>query len=164
MQSLLFQLENLGLSRWIREGGTLTGYPLILFLHTMGMGVLVGLNATIDLRIVGFALRIPIKTLERVYPLMWAGFAVNLTTGSLLFMSDAVKHFSNPVFWVKLGFIAVALVLLKQIRSKVFQNPRLDKEPVLTSWKIMAVASLGCWFLAITAGRLMAYLYEILVY
>jgi hypothetical protein len=128
------------------------------------MGVLVGLNATIDLRIVGFAPRIPIKTLERVYPLMWAGFVVNLTTGSLLFMSDAVKHFSNPVFWVKLGFIAVALVLLKQIRSKVFQNPRLDKEPVLTSWKIMAVASLGCWFLAITAGRLMAYLYEILVY
>jgi len=130
----------------------------------MGMGVLVGLNATIDLRIVGFAPRIPIKTLERAYPLMWAGFAVNLTTGSLLFISDAVKHFSNPVFWVKLGFIAVALVLLKQIRSRVFQDPRLDKQPVLTSWKIMAVASLACWFLAITAGRLMAYLYEILVY
>jgi hypothetical protein len=154
----------MGLSRWIREGGTLTGYPLILFLHTMGMGVLVGLNATIDLRIVGFAPRIPIKALERTYPLMWAGFAVNLTTGSLLFISDAVKHFSNPVFFVKLAFIAVALVLLKQIRRRVFQDPRLDKTPVLKSWKIMAVASLSCWFFAITAGRLMAYLYEILVY
>jgi hypothetical protein len=154
----------MGLSRWIREGGTLTGYPLILFLHTMGMGVLVGLNATIDLRIVGFAPRIPIKTLERAYPLMWAGFVVNLTTGSLLFISDAVKHFSNPVFWVKLALIAVALVLLTQIRSRVFQDPRLDKEPVLTSWKVLAMTSLVCWFLAITAGRLMAYLYEILVY
>ena len=154
----------MGLSRWIREGGTLTGYPLILFLHTMGMGVLVGLNATIDLRIVGFGPRIPIKNLERTYPLMWAGFVVNLTTGSLLFISDAVKHFSNPVFFVKLGFIAIALVLLKQIRNRIFQDPRLDKQPVLTSWKIMAFASLTCWFFAITAGRLMAYLYEILVY
>jgi hypothetical protein len=164
MQSFLFQLENMGLSRWIREGGTLTGYPLILFLHTMGMGVLVGLNTTIDLRIVGFAPRIPIKTLERTYPLMWTGFAVNLTTGTLLFISDAVKHFSNPVFWVKLGFITAALVTLKRIRTKVFQDPRLDKEPVRTSWKILAAASLACWFFAITAGRLMAYLYEILVY
>jgi hypothetical protein len=65
---------------------------------------------------------------------------------------------------VKLAFIAVALVTLKRIRSKVFQDPRLDKEPVLTSWKALAVISLACWFFAITAGRLMAYLYEILVY
>jgi hypothetical protein len=75
-----------------------------------------------------------------------------------------VKHFSNPAFFAKLGFIAIALVTLKRIRGKVFQDPLLDKRPVQTNAKVLAAISLTCWFFAITAGRLMAYLYEILAY
>jgi hypothetical protein len=164
VDSLLIQIEQSGLSVWIREGGTLSGYPLILFLHTLGLGLLVGLNSAIDLRLLGFAPAVPVRPLERAFPLMWAGFAVNLVTGSLLFISDATKHFSNPAFFVKLAFIAAALVNLKLIRSKVFHNSLLDKGPLPMTGKILAATSLTSWFVAITAGRLMAYISELVLY
>ena len=128
------------------------------------MGLLVGLNSAVDLRLLGFAPGVPVKPLEKIFPVMWAGFAINLVTGALLFISDAVKHFSNPAFFVKLAFIALALVNLKLIRSKVFHDSLLDERPVQINAKILAVTSLTFWFVAITAGRLMAYISELIVY
>ena len=160
----MLQVEQSGLSTWIREGGTLSGYPLILFLHTLGMGLLVGLNSAIDLRLLGFAPGVLVKPLEKTFPFMWAGFAINLVTGTLLFIADATKHFSNPAFFVKLAFVALALVNLKLIRSKVFHDSLLDKRPVQISGRILAATSLTCWFVAVTAGRLMAYISELILY
>jgi hypothetical protein len=164
MDSLLIQLEQSGFATWIRESGSLLSYPFILFLHTLGLGLLVGLNAAIDLRILGFAPGVPLKSLERTFPFMWAGFTINAMTGTVLFMSDATKHFSNPAFFVKLAFIALAVVNLRWIRSKVFHDSGLDKRPVQMSGKILSLTSLTFWLLAITAGRLMAYISEFISY
>ena len=57
--------------------------------------------------------------------------------------------------WLKACAYSVPLAISAIVFANVWQ---------LTSWKILAVTSLSCWFFAITAGRLMAYLYEILVY
>ena len=160
MDSLITQLDQSGLAVWIREGGTLSGYPLILFLHTLGLGTLVGLNAAIDLRLLGFAAGVPLKPLERTFRLMWAGFAINAVTGSLLFIADATKHFSNPAFFVKLFFVALGLVNLTMIRRKVFRDSLLDERPVPMKARILAVTSLSCWLVVISAGRLMAYISE----
>ena len=40
----------------------------------------------------------------------------------------------------------------------MFGDPELDKGPIRGSAKLWAWASLICWFGAITAGRLLAYL------
>jgi hypothetical protein len=151
---VLAHLEQSGLAIWIRESGVLYGYPLILFLHTLGMGTLVGLNSAIDLRLLGFGSGIPLQSLKKVFRLMWAGFALNAMTGSLLFIADATKHASNPAFYVKLTFIAFALVALARIWSQVFCRHR--------SGRLLAVTSLVCWFVALSAGRLMAYISEFL--
>jgi hypothetical protein len=156
MASFLAQLEQSGLATWIRESGSLFGYPLILFLHTLGLGLLVGLNVAIDLRILGFAPGVPLKSLERTFPFMWAGFTINAITGTALFVADATKHFSNPAFFVKLSFIALALVNLTLIRSKVFRDQKKGTT--------LAVTSLTFWLVAITAGRLMAYISELISY
>jgi hypothetical protein len=152
MGSVLAQLEQSGLATWIRESGVLYGYPLILFLHTLGLSTLVGLNSAIDLRLLGFGSGIPLTSLEKTFRLMWAGFALNAATGSLLFISDATKHASNPAFYVKLAFVALAVVTLGRIWSQVFRGH--------TSGRFLAAASLGCWFVALSAGRLMAYIIE----
>jgi len=152
MGSVLAQLEQSGLATWIRESGVLYGYPLILFLHTLGLSTLVGLNSAIDLRLLGFGSGIPLTSLEKTFWLMWAGFALNAATGSLLFISDATKHASNPAFYVKLVFVALAVVTLRRIWSQVFRGHR--------SGRFLAAASLGCWFVALSAGRLMAYIIE----
>ena len=155
MGSFLLQLEQSGVATWIRESGVLYGYPLILFLHTLGLGVLVGLNSAIDLRLIGFAPGIPLKSLENTFRFMWAGFALNATTGTLLFISDATKHASNPAYYVKLAGVALAVVILTLIRSKVFREQK--------NGKMLAAASLGCWFVAMSAGRLMAYIIEFIL-
>jgi hypothetical protein len=152
MGSVLAQLEQSGLATWIRESGVLHGYPLILFLHTLGLSTLVGLNSAIDLRLLGVGAGIPLPSLEKTFWLMWAGLALNATTGSLLFIADATRHASNPAFYVKLAGVALAVAALVRIRSQVFRKHQ--------SGKLLAVASLACWFVALSAGRLMAYVNE----
>lgn len=160
MQSVLLQLEQSGVARWIHESGTLYAYPLVLFLHTLGLGTLVGLNTAIDLRLLGFAQGVPLKSLERTFRLMWAGFALSAITGTLLFIADATKHFSNPAFFVKLLFVALGMVNLAVIWRKVFRDSRLDERPVQMNGRVLAATSLSCWLVVISAGRLMAYIAE----
>ncbi len=154
MGSFFAQLENSGLAIWIRESGVLYGYPLILFLHTLGLATLVGLNSALDLRLLGVGSAIPLQSLEKTFSLMWAGLALNAATGSLLFIADATRHASNPAFSVKLVFVALAVALLAAIRMRVF---RMGK-----SAGLLAAASLACWIVALSAGRLMAYIIEFL--
>jgi len=160
MDSFLLQLEQSGLARWIHESGELYGYPLILFLHTLGFGTLVGLNSAIDLRLLGFASQVPVKSLEKTFRLMWAGFALSAITGTLLFIADATKHFSNPAFFVKLLFVALGTVNLAVIWRKVFRDSLLDERTIQTQGKTLAATSLTCWLIVITAARLMAYISE----
>ena len=100
MGSVLVTLEQTGLATWIRESGVLYAYPLILFLHTLGLSTLVGLNSAIDIRLLGFGAGIPLQSLEKTFRVMWAGLALNAATGLLLFIADATRHISNPAFSV----------------------------------------------------------------
>jgi hypothetical protein len=57
-----------------------------------------------------------------------------------------------------MGFVFLGVWVLYIIRKKVFDDPQLDITPLPVSAKRLAWASLICWFGAITAGRLLAYL------
>jgi hypothetical protein len=74
-------------------------------------------------------------------------------------MIDATKMLTNPLFYIKLGFIGLAVVCGRLIWTQVFQNPMTGAAPVRTVTKWVAAASLACWLAAITAGRLTAYLF-----
>jgi hypothetical protein len=152
MGSLLGQIDQTSVAIWVRESGVLYGYPLILFLHTLGLSTLVGLSSAINLRLLGFASGIPLASLDRIFWLMWGGLALTATTGVLLFMADATKHASNPAFLVKLVFVVLAVTALALTWTRVF---RLQQ-----NGRILAALSLVCWFGALSAGRLMAYIAE----
>lgn len=156
MQFLLW-LENSALGSWVRESSSLWAYPAILFAHTVGLGFLVGLNTAIDLRLLGFAERIPIAPMEQFFPVMWLGFWVNAVSGTLLLIADASTKLTNPVFYIKMAFVTLAVVNMVLIRRRVFRDPELPTLPLAISVKALAVTSLFFWMGAITAGRLMAY-------
>jgi hypothetical protein len=155
--SFLASIENTALATWIRESSSLWGYPTILFMHTVGLGFLVGLNAAIDVRLLGFARRVPLAPMESFYRLMWAGFWVNAVSGTLLLMADATTKLTNRVFYVKMVFVFLAVVNMVLIRRRVFRDPAIDTAPVGRLGRMLAVSSLLLWMGAITAGRLMAY-------
>lgn len=142
-------LEATAFSVWMRESPSLFSFPLILAAHTIGMGLLAGIDAAHDLRVLGFAPRIPLAEFNRYLPLMWFGLAVNVVSGLALLIGYPTKALTNPVFYLKLTLIATALVIARAIR----------REPRSYPPKALAIASLLCWAAATTAGRLLAYTY-----
>ena len=157
MMAFFEWLETLSFSAWVRESGSLWAFPMFLFSHTLGMAAVAGGGALISMALLGMWPKAPIKPLEKLYPLMWFGFGVNLFTGVALFCADATTRAVNLDFWVKLVFVAVGVWAMARMRKTVFANPALDNGPVPSNAKTLAWVSLICWFGAICAGRLIAY-------
>jgi hypothetical protein len=150
-------IEHSSFSQWVTGSSSVLAFPTILLFHTIGMGVVVGINAGIDLRILGLAPALPLAPMEKFFPLLWIGFWVNAFTGVILLAADATTKVTNPDFYVKMGFIALAIINLRMIRNRVFRDPFIDKKPMTSDAKVLAVTSMIFWLGAITAGRLMAY-------
>jgi hypothetical protein len=183
MDPFLTWLEATRFSTWMRESPSVFAFPAILSCHTVGMGLVAGINAALALRILGVAPGVPIQEMRRFFPVMWFGFWLNAVSGVALLIAYPTKALTNPDFYLKLGLIAIAVALVKLISRRVFRQPfdssltasassldptlgRPSAAHVTTAGnvttgnlKMLAVASIVCWFGAITAGRLLAYTY-----
>ena len=148
-------MEASGLGTWVRESPSIWAYPTILTLHSIGLGIVVGASVIIDLRLIGRARALQMADLPALFPVIWWAFAVNALTGVLLFIADATRKSAQPVFFVKLGCIVLALVVTLRVRSMLAGSGADTGD---ASPKVLAVASLVLWLGAIAAGRLMAYL------
>jgi len=133
-------------------------HPLAVILVLAVAGVVAGIAGVIDMRLVGIGGSIPVKPLERLYPLAWWGFWINAITGTTLMIADATTKLTNLDFYVKMVFVFSGVALIAIMRKKVFRDPELDSRPVPANIKRLAWLSLACWTGAITAGRLLAYL------
>jgi len=158
MIDFLQKLENMQFSIWVRESGSIWAFPTVLLLHTLGMSIVAGLSAIMDLVLLGFWPRLPRKPLGRLFPTIWAGFWLNAVTGTILLIADATTKLTNWDFYVKMVFIFIGVFVLTRMQKVVFSDPQLDAGPVSSRAKTLAWVSLACWFGAITAGRLLAYL------
>jgi hypothetical protein len=154
MAEVLSWLEGSTLAAWTRESPSLWAYPTVLTLHTVGLSIVVGANAVIDLRLLGFAPRIPRQSLAFLFPVIWSAFAINAASGVLLFIADATTKSAQPVFYVKLACIGVALWMT--VLARRLTGGRDPGAPA--SGTLIAALSLIFWSGAIVAGRLMAYL------
>jgi hypothetical protein len=158
MLDFLNKIEQTQFSIWVRESSSVWAFPMFLFLHTLGMSIVAGLSSMIDLVLLGLWPKTAVKPLERLYPLIWAGFWLNAITGTVLLYGDAVSKLTNLDFYVKMAFVFAGTYIVYVMRKRVFEDPLLDQGPISGSAKQLAWASLICWFGAITAGRLLAYL------
>jgi hypothetical protein len=152
---LLQALEGSAFSTWLRESPSIWAYPTVLTLHTVGLGVLVGANWLVDLRVLGFARAIPAATLSKAFPLMWAGFWLNAITGALLFAGDPMKGTTSVFLW-KLGMVAAGVLLMIALRRKL-SGQDVAADAGSRQVKAIAATSLVLWIAAIAAGRWMAY-------
>ena len=59
MLEFLTKLEALQFSTWVRESGSIWAFPTFLVLHTIGMSIVAGLSAMIDLVLLGFWPKMP---------------------------------------------------------------------------------------------------------
>jgi hypothetical protein len=143
----------------IRESDN--AFPIIESVHVLGITLLVGTIAVLDLRMLGLILRpIPVTRIARaVLPLTWSGFAVMFASGFLLFWAEAAKNYSNPAFRVKL--ILLALVALNPLifHTTIYRRVEQWETLEISPWRarVAALASLTLWCGVIISGRLIAY-------
>src|SRR4051812_8452545 len=95
MMEFLKALEEIPFSIWVRESGSIWAFPTFLFLHTLGMSIVAGGSAAIALVLLGVWPKAPVKPLGRLFPLIWWGFALNATTGTVLLIADATTKLTN---------------------------------------------------------------------
>ena len=156
--NIFTEIQQSGLSTWIRESPSLFAYPTFLFLHTVGLGLLVGPSMAIDLRILGFGRATALIPMNKFFRVIAVGFWISLISGSALWIADAETWSKDLVFYIKMGFIVFGMLHLQLIRRRIFSNPDVDENNLPTFGKMLAVGSLVVWVGAITAGRLTAYI------
>ena len=155
---ILTAIESSALPTWIRESGSIWGYATVLTLHTLGLAILVGGNAAFALRMLGFGAGIALPAMVRLFRAMWIGFAINATTGVLLFAQDATTIVNEKLglFSFKIGCITLGVILMILIRRSVYGRG-IEAASIGGGTRALAALSLIVWIGAITFGRFMAY-------
>jgi hypothetical protein len=74
---------------------------------------------------------------------------VTLTTGTLLFLSEATKCFGNPAFWFKMAFLTAALLFHGTVHRIVTASNGAGSLGV----KLTGLVSLALWFGVGLGGR-----------
>ncbi len=155
MESYFNWLQSLSFATWIAESDSLWGFPLVLFLHSLGMGLAAGSAFVVCLRLVGVARQLPVSSLRVLFKIFWGAFFLNLATGSILFASHATITGYVPMYYAKLTLILAGMLLSVPIRT--FVDGEASDSLIPTHIKTFAAVSLLIWVGVITTGRLIAY-------
>jgi Family of unknown function (DUF6644) len=135
-------------------------YPAFETTHYIGLSLLVGGIMLIDLRVLGFARALRLKSMISLLPIVWVGFIINAVTGSLLFIYGATSFGINRAFWLKMTFMVFAglnaLAFDLAVRRSGSDWVAADRPPPFV--KAFATLSFVLWLCVVTTGRWMAYL------
>jgi hypothetical protein len=152
-------LEQTSTGTTIRE--SLWLFPIIETVHIFGIILLVGATSILDLRLMGFAFRDESvsKLAGRFIPWALAGFLIQVTTGLLLFSSEATKMYVNAGFKVKMLLILIAGINALVFHSVAYQSVgKWEHDPVgPLSARAAGLISILLWFGIVAAGRWIAY-------
>ena len=136
-------------------------FPAIETVHLLGMAALVGTVAALDLRLLGWAMRRERVSAwaAKLLPWAWAGFAVQVVTGALLFSSEAVKVFSNPAFRLKMLLIFLAGMHALIFHWIVYRDVANWDDSTLLPMKarVAGFVSILLWVGIVAAGRFIGF-------
>lgn len=128
-------------------------FPVIESVHLLALVLIAGAVLVVDMRLFGLGLRQqPVAQLARdAQPWLIGGLMVMLTTGILLFLSEAIKCYYSAAFAVKMTSLLLALVFTFTVRRKV----ALADEYRVSSFasRLVAVVSVALWSCVGIAGR-----------
>lgn len=117
-----------------------------------------GTSAAANLRILGFASRIPLPLLPRLMPVIYAALAVAVSSGVLLVVAYPAKALTNPLFYVKLTVISATFIFDTKIDIATVGSSSDDPSMGQTS----AIFALVLWMAGLTAGKSLEYTYRVL--
>lgn len=127
-------------------------YPALEVVHIIGIALLLGSLALLDLRVWGLTAELPLRPLARLsLAVTLAGFVLIVCSGLLMFATQPNDLLANRAFLLKLG-----LVHLAGLNAAWFHGRNsLGKCDGLA--RAQTVISTGIWVAAIICGRWIAY-------
>ena len=158
----LAAIEASGLGQAMRQWLWL--YPSVETVHIVGIALLFGSIAVLDLRLIGLGRDIPVKRLARhVLPWTAGSFALIIPSGLLMFVAHASDFISSPVFVLKMCLILAAGLNAALFHAvtfpsvEVWDSEEMRKLPPPPSARAAGAISLLVWISVIACGRLLAY-------
>jgi hypothetical protein len=159
IDAILKSLETSGFAGGIRD--SLFLFPLLESTHVIGLALVFGTIAIIDLRLLGIA------STERPFQRMWsdilkwtwAAFALTALTGALMFITNARVYYHNFFFRTKMLLLVLTgvnmLVFELTARRTVHQWDKASSAP--RAGRIVAALSLVMWIGIIFMGRIIGF-------
>lgn len=148
-------LENTSVALWVGE--SLWAYPFMLSMHVVGLAIVVGILSMVDLKLLGSFKGIRTGAFLPLLKFAWIGFLINAVSGVFLFTSQASYFVTSTTFLTKLACIFIGAVLTKVMQGKLVEAEAAGTADDV-SMQGLAIVSLLLWLVAITAGRLTAYI------
>ena len=150
-------LERTRLSVAINE--SLWAFAVVEAVHLLALAVIGGAVLVVDLRLLGLAFQEQrVGDVARVAQkwFLWS-LAGMLLTGFVLFLSLAAsKYYVHPFFWVKMYFLAAAMLFSFTIRHWIIMGDELRANSALG--KVVAVVSIFLWSGVGFAGKAIGYI------
>jgi uncharacterized protein DUF6644 len=155
ISDFLGSVEHSNLATTIRN--SLYLFPLIESFHVIGLSMVFGTIAIVDLRLLGIAsTRRPFTRIASdVLKWTWAAFALTATTGLLMFTTNAGVYYHNFFFRSKMALLALAginMLVFELTAGRSVERWDKNKSAPLAG-KTVAALSLLFWITIIFFGR-----------
>jgi hypothetical protein len=135
-------------------------FPVIESIHLLGLAVMGGSVLIVDMRLLGlgFRDRAVAEIARDARPWMIRALVVMIATGLPLFLSEPIKCYYSPAFWVKMWTLAFAILYTFTIRARV--AGALDEDTAESAVRkttrrqmLVGALSIALWFTVASAGR-----------
>lgn len=135
--------------------------PVFQAIHILAIAILFGSTLLLGLRVLGLNAtdQSMVDNYRRYQPWIWGGVLTLVASGIILLISEPVRNMVNPIFWMKMGALAVAIAVslwfLGAVRA---QAASWDVSPGgQASVRTGAVALIVLWCVVMAGGRWIAY-------
>jgi len=135
--------------------------PIVETVHVLTLTMFLGFAVLLDLRLLGICLkrRRVSDVLGQLNRWLFAGFAVMVVTGTLLFCADPVSFYSTFFLKAKMVMLVLAglniVVFNLTVGRKVAEWDLDSRTP--RGAKVASIVSIVLWVLIVAAGRAIAY-------
>ena len=155
IDGVLSALEATRLSESIRN--SLYLFPFLESLHVVGLTMVFGTIAVLDLRMLGIAsTRRPVSRIAvDVETWAWMAFVLTAVTGALMFITNATVYYHNIFFRLKMAMLVLAgvnVVMFNRTARRSIERWNADAKAPF-SGRAAAMVSLLLWIAIIFMGR-----------
>lgn len=147
------------LSLWIVE--RFWAIPIIQTIHILTIAATFGAVLLMNLRVLGWVGndRTIARTGKRYLPWVWWGLVILIISGIGMIIGEPVRELINPIFWIKMALVVLAILLAAWFQSSVARKSATWDASGSTSISIRlgAIFIIVLWLVIMLAGRWIAY-------